>query len=174
MSPREKKLLLMFAAAGFVILNFLGYTFLQNVKQQVTKDRAEAETALRNADNFRNSSNEVRDEMEWLEEHEPTPKEDQDVQTTLQQFAEREAKAAGLTIKNQKPLPTDSTGKFYRRAKIQLVLTGTEESLYGWFDHINAPDQLRIATQIRLSPNTDDTKIDCTVTVEQWFVPPQT
>jgi hypothetical protein len=34
------------------------------------------------------------------------------------------------------------------------------------------PDQLRIASQIRLTPNQqDDTKIDCTATIEQWFVP---
>ena len=35
------------------------------------------------------------------------------------------------------------------------------------------PDQLRIASQIRMLPNNpDDTKIDCTATIEQWFVPP--
>jgi hypothetical protein len=112
--------------------------------------------------------------MDWLAEHEPEPTANQDVQTQLQQFAEREAKSTGLTIKTQKPLPTDATeGRNYHRAKIQFTVTGTEESLYRWFDRLNTPEQLRIASQIRLSPNTqDDTKIDCTVTVEQWFIPP--
>ena len=51
-------------------------------------------------------------------------------------------------------------------------VTGMEEALYQWFDKINVPDQFRIASQIRLSPNAeDDTQVDCTAAVEQWFVP---
>ncbi len=51
-------------------------------------------------------------------------------------------------------------------------MTGTEQALYQWFDRLNVPDQLRNATQIRLTPNQqDDTKIDCTATIEQWFIP---
>ena len=72
-----------------------------------------------------------------------------------------------------KPQPTDSTeGRHFHRAKIQLSINGTEEALYRWLDHLNTPDQLRIASSIRMSPNVkDDTKIDCTATIEQWFVP---
>ena len=65
--------------------------------------------------------------MAWLAEHEPEPMANQDVQTTLQQLTEREAKAAGLTIKSQKPLPTDVAGTHYHRAKIQITVTGTED-----------------------------------------------
>ena len=174
MSDREKKLVLFFAIAGFAILNFFGYNFMQSTRLEVERERDKAKSKLEIAEKGREASTQNLDEMKWLDEHEPEPAENQDVQTKLSQFAEREAKAAGLTIKTQKLLPTDAGGKYYNRAKLQIVLTGTEEALYGWFDHINAPDQLRIASQIRLSPNTDDTKIDCTATVEQWFVPPQT
>ena len=88
-------------------------------------------------------------------------------------FAKREAKTAGLTIKSQKPLPTDATeGRHYHRAKIQITVNGPEEALYRWFDRLNIPDNSAIATIIRISPNTqDDTQIDCTATIEQWFVP---
>jgi hypothetical protein len=55
------------------------------------------------------------------------------------------------------------------------VVTGSEESLYRWFDKINVPEQFRAVSQILLSPNKqDDTKIDCTVTLEQWFIPATT
>jgi type I site-specific restriction endonuclease len=174
MSDREKKLIVFFALAGFVILNVLALNFAKSKRQQVNASRVQAEQALRVAEDFQKNSEQVRDQMTWLAEHEPEPKANQDVQTTLQQFVEREAKAAGLTIKpGQKPLPTDTTGHHYHRAKIQIAVTGTEDALYRWFDHINAPDQLRIASQIRMLPNNpDDTKIDCTATIEQWFVPP--
>jgi TPP-dependent trihydroxycyclohexane-1,2-dione (THcHDO) dehydratase len=70
-------------------------------------------------------------------------------------------------------LPTESSaGLHFHRAKIQLTVNGSEEALYRWFDRLNIPEQLRIASSIRVSPNTqDDTKIDCTATIEQWFMP---
>lgn len=173
MSPREKKLLIFFALAGFAVINFLVIGFFQSKRIEVNRNKAEALQKLETAENFSASREQVTDEMDWLSENEPEPVANQDAQTQLQTYAEKEAKETGLTIKTQKPLPTDVTeGRHYHRAKIQFTVTGTEEALYKWFDKINMPDQFRIASQIRLSPNTqDDTKIDCTATVEQWFVP---
>ncbi len=173
MSSREKNLLIFFALAGFAILNFLAFNFAKSKRQEINNQHEQAKQKLATAEMFRDSSEQVTDQMTWLAEHEPQPAANQDVQTALQQLAEREAKATGLTIKTQKPLPTDATaGKHYHRAKIQITVTGTEEALYRWFDRLNMPDQFRIASQIRILPNNpDDTKIDCTATIEQWFVP---
>ena len=173
MSPREKKLLIFFALAGFAIVNFLAFNFATSKRAEVNANRAQAEQALTTAENFRTNSEQVTDEMDWLAKHQPEPAANQDVQTSLQLFADRHAKEVGLTIKSQKLLPADvAAGKYYHRAKCQLTVTGTEQALYQWFDKLNVPDQFRITTQIRLTPNQqDDTKIDCTATVEQWFVP---
>lgn len=173
MSAREKKLLLFFALAGFAVLNFLAYNFAVSKRAEVNAQRTEAREKLRVAEDFSARRVEVTDRMDWLSQHEPEPADNQDVQTSLQQLAESEAKTAGLTIKSQKPLPTDSTsGKYYHRARLQITVTGTEQALYQWFDHLNVPDEFRISSQIRLTPDTtDDTKIDCTATIEQWFIP---
>lgn len=174
MSAREKKLLTLFAIAGFAILNFLAFGYAQNKRIQVNAQLEDARLKLKTAETYRDSSQQVSDQMDWLAEHEPQPAANQDVQTALQKLAESEAKSSGLTIKTQKPLPTDATaGKHYHRAKLQITVIGSEESLYRWLDHLNMPDQFRIASQINLSPDkTDDTKIDCTATIEQWFIPP--
>lgn len=173
MSAREKKLIVFFALAGFVIINFLVFNFSKNKRQDVDNERAQAKQKLAAVESFRDSRALVLDQMEWLTAHEPQPKASQDVQTALQQFVESEAKAANLSIKSQKPLPTDEPAeKHYHRAKIQITVSGSEDSLYRWFDKLNVPDQFRIATHIRMLPNNpDDTKIDCTATIEQWFVP---
>lgn len=173
MSPREKKLLIFFASAGFVVLNFLAVGFYKTKRLQADRGLDEARQKLETAEIYRASREQVADQMEWLAKHEPEPAANQDVQTKLQQLCENEARGAGLTIKSQKPLPSDATeGRHYHRAKIQLTVSGREEALYRWFDRLNMPEQFRAATVIRLSPNTqDDTQIDCTATVEQWFVP---
>lgn len=173
MSDREKKLLIFFAVAGFIILNVLGINFAKAKRIEVNAQSRQAKDKIAAVNDFRDKREQVTDEMDWLTQHEPQPAANQEIQTSLQQVVEREAQQLGLTIKpGQKPLPTDTTGKYYHRAKIQITVTGTEESLYRWFDHLNVPDQFRIASQIRLSPNQqDDTKIDCLATIEQWFVP---
>lgn len=173
MSPREKKLLIFFAVAGFLVLNFLAIGFYKNKRQQVERDFNQANRTLETARMYRASREQVADQMDWLAKHEPRPAANQDVQTKLQQLCETEARTAGLTIKSQKPLPTDATeGRHYHRAKIQITVSGKEEALYRWFDRLNIPEQFRAATVIRLSPNTqDDTLIDSTATIEQWFVP---
>lgn len=172
MSPREKKLLIFFATAGFLVLNFLAIGLFQNKRLEVETQRNQARQKLDTAEMFRASREQVVDEMEWLAKHEPQPAANQDIQTQLQQLCEREARTAGLTIKTQKPLQTDTTGQYYHRAKIQLTVNGAEKDLYKWFDRLNIPEQFRIASSIRISPNKeDDTKIDCTATIEQWFVP---
>ena len=173
MSDREKKLLIFFAIAGFAILNFIGFNMAQAKRLKVNADNAAAHQALNNAEMFRESSEGVMDEMQWLADHEPEPAANQDVQTKLQKIVETAATGAGLTIKpGQKPLPTDTSGTYYHRAKIQIAVTGGEQALYQWFDKLNVPEEFRVVSQIRLSPNTqDDTKIDCTATIEQWFIP---
>jgi phosphoglycerate-specific signal transduction histidine kinase len=173
MSPREKKLLIFFATAGFLVLNFLALGFYKNKRLQAERELAQATQKLETAHMYRASREQVADQMEWLAKHEPETAANQDVQTKLQQLCETEAKTAGLTIKSQRPLATDSTeGHHYHRAKIEITVSGREEALYRWFDRLNMPEQLRSATVIRLSPNTqDDTLIDCAATIEQWFTP---
>lgn len=173
MSAREKKLLIFFATAGFLVLNFLGFNLFQSKSQQVKRGLAEASLQLNTAEVIQASREQVSGEMEWLAGIQPEPAASQDVQTKLQQFCQVEAEKAGLTVKTQKLLPSSAgEGAHFHRVKSQFNVTGTEEALYTWFDRLNVPDQLRIATSIRLSPDKeDDTKIDCTAIVEQWFVP---
>jgi hypothetical protein len=176
MSPREKNLLLVLGTAVFIILNVFAFKQFTKKKTEITLAREMAEQALDQAHIISARRDEVMDDVEWLAKHEPTPAAYQDVQSKLQQLIEREAQIAGLTIKpnSQKLLPTDQTdGNHYHRAKVQVTVTGTEKALFeAWLGRLNNPEQLRAATNLLLKPdNTDDTKIDCTAVIEQWFVP---
>ena len=173
MSPREKKLLIFFGIAGFLIINILMWKFYVSKRTEATRQLSVARQKLETARIFRASREQVTDQLDWLAKHEPEPAANQDVQTKLQQLCETEAKATNLTILTQKPLPTDAeASRHYHHAKIKLSVTGTEQALYQWFDRLNLPEQLRIASFIQVSPNKkDDTQIDCTATIEQWFVP---
>lgn len=172
MSDREKKLLTLFLIAGFMTVNVFLYTFYKNKKNLYETNLDSARSQLEQAILFRESSSEFAEQMAWLAEKEPKPATYQDTQNALQLFAETQAKNFGLTVKSQEPLPTDDSGVHYHRAQVKINLTGKEEALYKWFDAINDPNIFRTALQIRMTPNSkDDTLIDCSATLSQWFPP---
>lgn len=172
MSDREKKLLSLLLFAGFVILNFFLFTVYSQAKLRYTTDLEAAQSDLQQAINFSESSEEFAGEMEWLAANEPEPSVRQDVQNKLQQFAESQARNLGLTVKSQELLPTDDSGTHYHRAQVKISISGQENALYQWFDMINDPAAFRTAYQIVMKPNSqDDTLIDCTATLSQWFPP---
>ncbi len=172
MSSREKNLLALLLVAGFIILNFFLYTLYVQKKNLFETDFTTAKNNLQQAIVQQEMSGQLAEEMEWLDQNQPDPAAYQEVQTRLQQFAESQARNVGLTIKKQELLPTDTGGIHFNRAQVRIDLTGQEQALYRWFDAINDPTAFRTALQIRLSPNgKDDTLIDCSATLAQWFPP---
>ena len=172
MSDREKKLLALFLIAGFLIVNFFLYSLYNQKKTLYSNELDSAKARLQQAIAFSESSNELAEQMEWLAQNEPKPATFQETQSDLFNFAKSQAKNFGLTVTKDDPLPTDETGIYYHRAQVQINLSGQEKALYEWFDAINDPNVFRCTFQIRMSPNTkDDTLIDCSAILSQWFPP---
>ncbi len=171
MSTREKRLLILFATAGFVIVNFLLFGFYTQKRDEIRTERQNARNALDMANLASQSRELVADEMEWLAEHEPEPRPYQDEQSELQQFAESQARAMGLEVKKVDLLSTEP-GTHFSRVRVQLRVVGMEQPFYRWIvDSLNDPNELRAVTFLNLRPNPeDDTKLEATVIVEKWFV----
>lgn len=175
MSDREKKLLSLFLVAGFLVLNFLGYSYYQTTSLAVKAKHDKAERELRTARIIQASGQEIIDQMEWLRDHEPAPTDAQDAQVKLYKFCIQAASLNGLVFdeKDAELLAHDEEpGNHYQRAKVLIKVTGPEPAVYSWLHQINVPAELRHATRLEMKPNAkDDTQIDCAATIEQWFVP---
>ncbi|HEX5789860.1 MAG TPA: hypothetical protein VFY13_01850 [Luteolibacter sp.] len=173
MSPREKKLLILFAAAGFIMINLIGLAQFRSKRASIEQERQQAHRRLQTAKLFQQGRQQAQQDMEWLEANQPQPAENQDVQVALEALCSAEARKQGLELKDRDVLPSDTTaGRQYHRAKIRFQVSGSEEALYRWCLSISSPKQLRAVTQLILSPSKqDETRIDCTATFEQWFVP---
>lgn len=171
MSEREKKLAIFFGIALFIVVNFFGYKLFLDERQKSTAGLIKAQNQLKEAKNYQEKYSTVSEEMDWVEGHMPKPKAGQMVQTELEQFMANQAASNQLTVKRRRFLPV-AEGVNFNRAKVEFVVNGMEEGLYRWLDRLQTPDQLRAVTHMQLSPQRDDdTKIDCTVVVDQWFVP---
>lgn len=174
MSDREKKLLSLLLVVGFLLVNFAAYKmfYLPRMKDaQLRSVSAEAEveaakTRIETLDLY-------TAEMDWLAKYEPPATTAQEAQTKLEQLLVREAQRNGLDKKRQKLQPSiEDPGLPYHRVRIEFEVNGMELALYRWLDRLHSPNDFRAITYMRMNPQKDDdTRIDCMVIVEQWFVP---
>lgn len=172
MSDREKKLLLLLGLAAFAILNVFGISWFSKQDDKLESQRIEAEGSVQMAEAYSAKYETVAGEMEWLAKHRPQARAGQIVGTELEQYAFNQANTFELTVKRRAIKPVDEAGRHFHRAKVEFNVTGKEAALYSWLDRLQMPDQLRAITFLRLLPDAkDDTLIDCTVEVDQWFVP---
>lgn len=176
MSSREKNLLSILLLAGFLMLNFFIYAQFTQKKTIYKTNLDTARNKLQLAVIQQENSQLFIDQMQWLADNEPEPTNGETVQGQLQAYIDEQARISGLTIKGkQRFLPTDNNGVYYHRAQIEISVTGNDQNLYRWLHTINEPTAFRAASQIRLSPNTqDDTLLDCTAIISQWFQPETT
>jgi hypothetical protein len=172
MSDREKKLLLLLGLAAFAILNVFGISWFRKQRDTLAARVIEAEGGVMMAEAYSAKYDTVVAEMEWLAGHRPQPRAGQIVATELEQYASNQATTHQLTVKRRAIKPVDESGRHFHRAKVEFNVTGKEDSLYRWLDRLQMPDQFKAITFLRLSPDAkDDTLIDCTVEVEQWYAP---
>lgn len=171
MSDREKKLVLLFGLAAFVLLNAFGVSWFRKYKDKLEIELRDAQGEVELADAASRKFDTVIEEMDWMADHVPDERNGQLVSTELEQYGTNQAKTHQLDAKPTF-LPNDESGQHFHRAKVQFKVTGLESSLYRWLGRLQQPDQFRAITFLRLSPDAkDDTLIDCTVIVEQWYVP---
>ena len=127
---------------------------------------------MKAADAAQSSKEVFIQEIDWLEDNTPDPKEGELVPSQLENFVTTEATRAGLTVVRPKILDNDESGVYYNRARFEIAVSGNEAALYRWLVRLHSPRDFRAITALRLNPNReDDTLIDANVQVEQWFVP---
>lgn len=174
MTAREKRLLIFLVTGIFVIANLIGINALLKKRTDLHNRTLAAEKQLEGALMIRDNADQFAPEMDWLNERDLAPKNEQDVQNELKQFAYQEAQRSGLQVSSQKLLDAvaPESGRFHR-SRVEFKVNGREEPFYRWCcDKLQSPDQLRAITYLRLVPaREDDTKIEATVIVEQWFIP---
>ena len=174
MSDREKRLLYLLLIVGFLLVNFAGYKMIYVPRMKAAQALgASTEAEVEVAKTRIETADLYTDEMEWLAKYEPAPTTAQDAQTKLEQLLGREALRNGLEKVGLKLQPSIQDPALpYHRVRIEFTVNGMEAALYRWLDRLHSPNDFRAITYMRMNPQkNDDTKIDCVVVVEQWFVP---
>ena len=173
MTKREQNLLSLLILVAVVTGILLLYKNLYLPRyEQAQQKLSLAEQQISTCQTILETADLYKQEQDWLGQYEPEPSTQQAAQATLQATCERQAKSAGLEIK-QTPLSTiQPESAFYHRARMDLLVSGMETNFYRMLTVLDDPTQFRKITYLRLNPlRTDDTKIEAKIIVEQWFLP---
>jgi hypothetical protein len=175
MNDREKKLVVMLGATAFAIVNLaLYFKLYEPMRNKARKDIVASQATLKNADIFLDMRDQYADEIDWLEKHQPKTAPPQEIDASLQRFAQSESLRNGLKTKprGQRILPSiQDPGLIFARSRVEQNVTGREDALYRWLYRLQTPSEFRAITALRLAPDReDDTLIDCKVVVEEWFI----
>lgn len=174
MSKREQFLITLFLIALVVVGLMLGYTHLYEPRYKKAKLSLEnAKQQIRTGQNRLEIADQITEEQQWLSKNEPYPVTPQGAQAGLQTEAQELAESTELNIKSQNLLASvENKGSHYNRARINMIVTGTEANFFRWVNAINDPAKFRRVTYLRINPlKDDDTQVESKVTIEQWFVP---
>lgn len=172
MNEREKRLVLILGLVAASLLGLFGYKIYARNLDSVRAQKAAAQTVIDKCQAAIDAGDQLADQLEWLAANEPKPQAIQTVRPVFQQFATRRAEEAGLTVLSPSFPPSEESAGYYGRAKVRMTVTGTEAALYRWLNEMQSPKDFRTVASIDLTPlRDDDTKISCTVVLEQWFVP---
>lgn len=159
---------------AFAATNLLAYkVWYEPTMKKTTSERkaAERQAAFNAAE--AGSAEAIAADRQWLERNEPEPTSVGRMKTKIQQLAENEALRNGLVIKRKTFGDEVIEPNFnYHRARFQIEVNGIESSIYRWLDRLHQPSDFRVVTYMRVNPQRDDdTRADCEVYLDQWFVP---
>lgn len=172
MNDREKRLLIALGTALFAVVTLYGFKTITAKKSAVEAEIRGLETRLDGLIMLDRTREAMMDDVTWLEENQPEPKEGELAPSKLENLVTQAATQAGLSVNRPKILPNIEDVGFYDRARFQVSVSGQETGLYRWLVQMHSPKDFRAVTSIRLSPNReDDTKIDVVATIEEWFTP---
>ena len=177
MSHREKTLLKLLVFAALVAGLLFGYKrFYEPRYKKAQRELIQAQQNTEQTKMFLSNADLVVEEQKWLGENEPQPMSQQSAQSDLQAICELKANNAQLEIKRQTPLSSvQKQESFYHRARMEMLITGTEANFYNWLSALDDPSTFRRVTKLRMNPmRDDDTKIEAQAVIEQWFVPETT
>jgi len=170
LSSRERRLMMFLLAAGFFILNFLGY---QALAQRRTAAVAQQRTLRFDIERLRELQGlkpEVDLTSEWLDAHLPAYKDIDQLETHLFNVVTNKAVAAGVELSKKDPRPTQ-TDALVHRSILEVETTAGMENLVTFLHSLQDREDFRFISFLELTPTKDEERVRCQARLEQWWRP---
>lgn len=170
LTSSEKRLLWIFGAVGFLLINYWGYNELA-----LRRTQAEARQRLLQAEIFRLRQLQLEKPMaevnrQWLASRLPAYRDVDQLETHLYSFIRNTAEKQSIDLTKLEPRPTQKD-ELVHRSIVDIDFTDEIEQVINFLHAVQDQDAFRFIQHLELLAGKDPQKIRCQARIEQWWRP---
>lgn len=176
LKPSEKRLLLIFGIAGFLLLNLLGFSWYSKKKLVLEQQRSKLETRGRMLEGMKSKYAEAEEKQAYLAKYlkaypDPTTRD-----SYLDNFILDLHKRLDLELKQNQILEAKLDDLFHK-SRYHGVVTGSWDNVLEFIYQLQQPTEFRFVPQISLksqkkeAASEEAADVVCTFDIEKWWSP---
>jgi hypothetical protein len=166
----ERRLLVIFGLAVFVMANFYGVSYLLDTQSALNQQLNElAGTAKTNQIWLREKQFWLT-RKQWIDHQQPKVGSGQVPQSELLQAVTASAQANKLIIQEQSFAESKSTPS-YQSVSVKLKLSGDLENVVKWLADLQQPEKFQAVVSFSLKSEEQPPKVNLELEVARWYSP---
>jgi hypothetical protein len=171
MNSREKTLLKVMIGILLLVGALAGGMQYKNHVDLLISKRDELASKRFMYESSENLKQVLSSEMKWIEQFEPDEIEYVTATNQFEEFLTSSSRNYGFADLVPIPVSNNGEGNHYKLISFKLRATATQTQILQWLSDLHKPSQFRAITNLQLK-QTEDSQIQCEVTVERRVVTP--
>ncbi len=176
LKPSEKRLLIFFGIAAFILLNLLGFSWLKKRNVLLERQRITVESRIRELEMWKGKAAEAEQKRTYLDQHLQAYADEATRETYLDDFIKREASDLDLEVRKNVTMPALLEEHFHK-SRYTAEVSGAWDDVFEFIYRLQQPKDFRFVRTIRLKSQKKEGSSDeaadavCTFEIEKWWSP---
>lgn len=176
LKPSEKRLLIFFGIAAFILLNLLGFSWLKKRNVLLERQRITVESRIRELEMWKGKAAEAEQKRTYLDQHLQAYADEATRETYLDDFIKREASDLDLEVRKNVTMPALLEEHFHK-SRYTAEVSGAWDDVFEFIYRLQQPKDFRFVRTIRLKSQKKEGSSDeaadavCTFELEKWWSP---
>lgn len=176
LKPSEKRLLIAFGTAAFILLNLLGFSWYKKRNLALQTQRIKMEMRATELEIMKGQAPEAERKRTFLDQHLQPYADEATREIYLDQFVQKEAGALDLVVRKNFPMPVKLEQHFHK-SRYQAEVTGEWNNVLEFIRRLQTPREFRFVPSLSLKSqkkegNSEEAPdVVCTFEIEKWWSP---
>jgi hypothetical protein len=176
LKPSEKRLLIFFGIAAFILLNLLGFSWLKKRNVLLERQRITVESRIRELEMWQGKAAEAEQKRSYLDQHLQAYADEATRETYLDDFIKREASDLDLEVRKNVTMPALLEEHFHK-SRYTAEVSGSWDDIFEFIYRLQQPKEFRFVRTLRLKSQKKEGSSDeaadavCTFEIEKWWSP---
>lgn len=171
LTPKEKRLLIIFVALIFVVANLIGLPALQRQQKLLTARIVELRSQQEVATTWLKEKDIWTERKAWLDANQPKITSSGDASSSFLEMLQESAKQNKIKIIDQKLLEPE-THPGYQAISVRMTVNGNMEAIVKWLSAIQQPDKFQAVLKFNLKREGEGDNMRCDLDLARWYAPP--